>query len=98
MDRLRKSPGRNLQQPNIEITHQSVTRFAVGDIHAKEHLEEQGFVVFANALSTDETATALELLWDYLEELETGVDRNDVAIWDDTHWPTATLAGFLTLL
>ncbi|GIS19166.1 MAG: hypothetical protein CM15mP120_10820 [Pseudomonadota bacterium] len=34
-------------------------------------------MVIANALTTEEADHALALLWDYLEELGTGIDRND---------------------
>ena len=82
-------------QPNIEITFQAVPRFSVGDSQAKEYLAEQGFVVFADALSKDEATTALDLLWDYLEELGTGVDRTNIATWDDSRWPTAVHGAIL---
>ena len=36
------------------------------------------------ALNAQETARALELTWDYLEELGTGIDRSDVNTWDAT--------------
>ena len=56
-------------QPNITIQYQAVPRFELGDMNAVAHLEEHGFVVFANALSAQEAEHAMSLLWDYLEEL-----------------------------
>jgi hypothetical protein len=35
------------------------------------------------------------LLWDYLEELETGIDRADIDTWGDDRWPTTVHGGIL---
>ena len=80
---------------NINIEYREVPRFYPGDAAAMEHLEEQGFVVFAHALSVDEADRALGMLWDYLEELGTGIDRNDVDTWGDDRWPTAVHGAIL---
>ena len=64
---------------------------------AVAHLDEYGFVVLANALSAQEAEHALSLLWDYLEELGTGIDRTDVGTWDDDRWPTAVHGAILPL-
>ena len=82
-------------QPNINIEFTEVERFAPGDPAALQFLEEQGFVVFAEALSPDQAETALSKLWDYLEELGTGVDRGQVSTWDDDRWPTAVHGAIL---
>ena len=58
-------------------------------------MDENGFAVVANALSGEETNTAIGLTWDYLEELGTGINRDDVATWDDDRWPTAVHGGIL---
>jgi hypothetical protein len=72
-----------------------VPRFAPGDAEALSYLDEQGFVVFANALSSGEADQAMSMLWDYLEELGTGVDRNNSNTWDDDRWPTAVHGAIL---
>ena len=82
-------------QPNITIQYQSVPRFGFGDMDALAHLDEYGFVVLANALSAQEAERAMSLLWDYLEELGTGIDRTDVGTWDDDRWPTAVHGAIL---
>lgn len=82
-------------QSNITITYQPVTRFEVGDPEARIYLEEEGFVVFANALSPAEADHAMTLLWDYLEGLGTGVDRSKVETWDDDRWPTTVHGAIL---
>ena len=82
-------------QSNITITYQPVTRFEVGDPEARIYLEEEGFVVFANALSPAEADHAMTLLWDYLEGLGTGIDRSKVDTWDDDRWPTTVHGAIL---
>jgi hypothetical protein len=82
-------------QNNIQITYQQVPRFRTGDSAATDYLDEHGYVIFANALTTAEANKALDLLWDYLEELETGIDRTDRNTWGDDRWPTAVHGGIL---
>jgi len=52
-------------------------------------------VIFANALTATEASKAVGLLWDYLEELETGIDRADIDTWGDDRWPTTVHGGIL---
>ena len=85
-------------QPNINISYQEVPRFNVGDPEAMAYLEDQGYVVFANALSESESTHAVNLLWDYLEGLGTGIDRSDVSTWHDDRWPTAVHGAILPSL
>ena len=82
-------------QPNITITYQPVTRFEVGDPAATNYLEKEGFVVFASALTENQADHAITLLWDYLEGLGTGVDRNQIETWDDDRWPTTVHGAIL---
>jgi hypothetical protein len=72
-----------------------VPRFAPGSAEGMAYLDEHGYAVIANVLSTAEAAHAHDLTWDYLEALGTGVDRNDVETWDDDRWPTAVHGGIL---
>jgi len=58
-------------------------------------LKEHGYVVIANALDLQQTQHALAGLWDYLEGLETGIDRLDSRTWGDDNWPTAVHGGIL---
>ena len=80
---------------NINIRYAHVPRYAAGDQAGIDYLEEHGYVVIANALTTDEANHALSLMWDYLEELGTGIDRSDLDTWDDDRWPTAVHGGIL---
>lgn len=92
---LVKKPKGSAMQNNIQITYQQVPRFRTGDSAATDYLDEHGYVIFANALTTAEANKALDLLWDYLEELETGIDRTDRNTWGDDRWPTAVHGGIL---
>jgi len=76
-------------------TYTHVPRFAPGSKEGMAYLDEHGYVVIANALNADESRHALDLTWDYLEQLGTGIDRHDPATWDDDRWPTAVHGGIL---
>ncbi len=75
-----------------------VPRLAAGSPESLEHLETEGFVVIANALSITEAHHALDLTWDYLEGLGTGIDRNDMSTWGDDRWPIVTSGGIVPSL
>ena len=79
----------------LEPIYREVPRLAAGSAESMAHLDSQGFVVIAGALSPDETAQALDLTWDYLEALGTGIDRHDPATWDDDRWPVAVHGGII---
>ncbi len=72
-----------------------VPRFAAGSTESVDHLESEGFVVIANALTPSEAEHALDLTWDYLRELGTGVDRNDAATWGNDRWPINVHGGII---
>jgi len=72
-----------------------VPRLAAGSQESLDHLESEGYVVIANALSPDEANQALDLTWDYLQRLGTGVDRNDVGTWGDDQWPINVHGGII---
>ena len=80
---------------NIEIEYKHVPRLESGSDASIEYLEEQGYVVIKNALSESEAAKTLDLLWDYLEELNTGIDRYDPSTWEDDRWPTCAHGGIM---
>lgn len=87
--------GETVVQNNIRITYEHVPRFVTGDPAAQSYLDENGYVIFANALSPDEAQHSLTLLWDYLEGLGTGIDRNNIDSWSDDRWPTSVHGGIL---
>tara|TARA_B100001113_G_scaffold351117_1_gene349541 strand:+ start:1553 stop:2548 length:996 start_codon:yes stop_codon:yes gene_type:complete len=80
---------------NINIEYKSVPRLESGSDESIQYLEEEGYVVIKNALSSEEAEKTLTLLWDYLEGLGTGIDRQDVLTWGDDRWPTCAHGGIM---
>jgi len=72
-----------------------VPRLEAGSKESLDHLESEGFVVIANALTPQEADQALGLTWDYLEDLGTGVDRTDITTWGDDRWPVNVHGGIV---
>ena len=61
---------------NIKIEYKHVPRFDSGSDESIDYLEREGYVIIKNALTANEASKTLDLLWDYLENLGTGIDRN----------------------
>lgn len=72
-----------------------VPRLPAGSKESLDHLKSEGFVVIANALSETDVSQALDLTWDYLEELGTGVDRTNVDTWGNDRWPINVHGGIV---
>jgi len=83
----------SLNKLTPEYVH--VPRFPAGSQESVDYLESEGYVVIAGALSPSEAEHALDLTWDYLKELGTGVDRNDVDTWGDDQWPVNVHGGIV---
>ncbi|MEM7096028.1 MAG: phytanoyl-CoA dioxygenase family protein [Actinomycetota bacterium] len=81
--------------PTIDPTYVHVDRFDAGSRASLDHLDEHGYVVIANALTTEQAAAALDLTWDYLEGLGTGIQRDDPNTWHDDRWPVAVHGGII---
>ena len=79
----------------LQPVYTEVPRFDAGSTESTAYLHAEGFVVIANALTPNESATALDLTWDYLESLGTGIDRTDVSTWSDDRWPVAVHGGII---
>ena len=80
---------------NIEIEYRHVPRLDSGSEESIKYLDEYGYVVIKNALTAKEAQRTLDLLWDYLEELGTGIDRKDPTTWVDDKWPTCAHGGIM---
>lgn len=72
-----------------------VPRLPAGSKESVDYLESEGYVVIAGALSPGEAEHALDLTWGYLEELGTGIDRDDVDTWGDDQWPVNVHGGIV---
>jgi len=80
---------------NIEIDYKHVPRFVSGSDESIDYLDEHGYVIIKEALSKAEAKKTLDLLWDYLEDLGTGIDRSDPETWNDDRWPTCAHGGIM---
>lgn len=79
----------------IDPIYTHVPRFAAGSPESVEYLEREGFVVIRAALDEAQTATALDLTWQFLEDLGTGIDRADASTWGDDRWPVSVHGGII---
>ena len=80
---------------NIEIDYKHVPRFESGSDESIDYLDEHGFVIIKEALTKQEAKKTLDLLWDYLEGLGTGIDRSNPETWNDDRWPTCAHGGII---
>ena len=53
----------------------------------------QGWTVVPGVLSKEEVQTCLDLTWDWLESLGSGIERSDPASWTDNNWPGEFRSG-----
>ena len=51
------------------------------------NLREQGYCLLQGVAGTEEVTKARELLWEWLENLEKGIKRNDPSTWTKDAWP-----------
>jgi len=59
------------------------------------HLKAHGYVVVKGVVSSDEVSHAKSLIWDWLENLGSGIKRDDPRTWRDSNWPGSML-GFMS--
>jgi ectoine hydroxylase-related dioxygenase (phytanoyl-CoA dioxygenase family) len=72
-------------------------RFAFEDSNAwKTYLDENGFVVIKQVADTNHIAKATDLMWQFLEALETGIDRHNPNTWINNNWPMAFATGIIS--
>lgn len=83
------------QRREVPIGYIYPPRFEAGSTESAAFFEEEGFAVIAEALNGQEVVHALRLMWDYLEELGTGIRRDDSATWGDERWPTTGSGGII---
>jgi len=60
------------------------------------YLKQHGFVLLKSVVSSQEVETAKGYLWDWLENLGSGIKRNDYRTWTNENWPGALFPGFAT--
>jgi hypothetical protein len=69
--------------------------FEPGSSESVTYLDQHGYVILKETLTGKEAEKTLSLLWDYLEDLGTGIDRKDPQTWEDDRWPTSAHGGIL---
>ena len=79
----------------------SKSRLPLGP-EAMAHLKSKGYVVIAGALNPEEVTTAMNLMWEFLEqtdlpeEVRSGIKRGDPGTWGDATWPGNPANGIIT--
>lgn len=76
------------EAPALRPSYARVPRLPADSPEALKHFEDEGFVVIAGALTSEESKTALSLTWDFMEGLGTGIRRSDPSTWSEDRWPT----------
>lgn len=77
-------PPSSAPQPQ-HLRMEDVPRYSPRDSVAfKDFLEEHGFVVISGVLDEAEVATAVDLLWNFVEK--SGMTKNDPASWKDENF------------
>ena len=71
-------------------------RFDFDEDMAYHFLHENGYVVIKNVISNDQIKEAISLLWDFLENLGTGIKRNDSSTWNNDNWIGNFQAGVIS--
>ena len=56
-------------------------------IYWLEKLYTDGYCVIPNILNEEECDSTINKIWDWLENLNTGIDRNNQETWIDDNWP-----------
>jgi len=57
-------------------------QFTADDYKWLEHLQQEGYVVVKDVLSPEQVIEARKLLWDGIEDLVTGVKRDNLETWE----------------
>lgn len=52
-----------------------------------DDLDEKGYCVIPNLITKEECKKYIDRIWDWLEGLDTDIDRNEPATWGNGQWP-----------
>lgn len=81
----------------LSFVMQTPYRFALVDTENwKAYLEKYGFVVIKDVADDNHIRTATGLMWNFLESLETGIDRNKPTTWKNENWPHSLSTGIIS--
>ena len=89
-DSIYKDADRDPKQGTLTIS------FEPSDVkNWRKHLETEGYAVLKGVLSKQDVAKARDLYFDWLESLESGIERDDVSTWKTAAWPGPSYWGCL---
>ena len=72
-------------------------RFSPTDESAwRAHLVDEGYVVLSGVLGPEEVHDVKEKQWQWFEQLNSGLRRDDPSTWTNANWPGAANLGFLS--
>lgn len=57
------------------------------DVNWKNHLNNNGYVVVSNVMNDKDCNDNISRIWDWLEGLGSGIDRNNPNTWKNDRWP-----------
>lgn len=91
--RPRTKLGALFPRPTVPISIRSSPPSGDDIRHSLTHF---GYAVVRTAANSGEVSKAKALLWNFLEGLGTGIDRNDNTTWDNDRWPGAFNNGIIS--
>ena len=71
--------------PTVTVAPPEI-KFTPNDPKALAYLQQHGFCVFGSVLSAAQCREARGLVWDFVENMGTGVTRTDISTWTDDKW------------
>lgn len=89
------------QQEQDDITKliENPARFEMHDKKSwnegMSYLKENGYLIFKNVLNEKEIEHAMNLMWNWLEGLGSGIKRDDITTWTNENWPDRQKNGVL---
>lgn len=88
-----------LPRPSVKVQNigNEGYRFDITDHDAwKRYLDANGYVVVSSVLSTEQVNTCFGYIWNFLENLGTGIKRDDTSTWDNNGWPYKFNSGIIS--
>ncbi len=73
-----------------------VPAFSVDEMEkALDYLKKEGYVRIKGVLSGEEVKEGTNLFWEFMENLGTGIKRDDLATWVNDNWPNTFSNGII---
>ncbi len=62
---------------------------------AKQYMEDNGYVVFSDVITEEDLEKGIDLLWEMLERMNTGIVRDDTSTFTNDNWPNTFSNGII---